>query len=408
MLFSSCLKDKITRTYSVHTPIYETPSAFRSTIKSQPAVPLASIGKITVYGKYIFLSEPGKGIHVIDNSNPSTPKNISFINVPGNEDIAIKGNALYADSYADLVTFDISDPANAFARNFATYVFADHSIYYAGTTKNPDSIQVVVGWKTKDTTVSYNPSGGLNVNPGGIFYDCINCSNLAVPAASNSSTPANNTGTNGSTARFAIINNFLYTVSNSSLATFDITDNLKPISSGVTDAAWNIETIYPLHNTLLLGTTTGMFMFDVQSSPASPTMIGGFEHVRTCDPVIGDGNYAYVTLRSGTPCQGYTNELDILNITDMSNPQLISVYKLLNNPRGLSKDNNNLFICDGPDGLKVFNVADATNVQFLKQLKDTETYDVIAENGVAIVIGSDGLYEYDYSDVQNIHLLSKL
>jgi hypothetical protein len=149
-------------------------------------------------------------------------------------------------------------------------------------------------------------------------------------------------------------------------------------------------------------------MYDVQSSPTSPTMIGGFEHVRTCDPVIGDGNYAYVTLRSGTPCQGYTNELDILNITDMGNPQLVSVYKLLNNPRGLSKDNNNLFICDGPDGLKVFNVADATNVQFIKQLKDTETYDVIAENGVAIVIGSDGLYEYDYSDIQNIHLLSKL
>ena len=37
-----------------------------------------------------------------------------------------------------------------------------------------------------------------------------------------------------------------------------------------------------------------------------------------------------------------------------------------------------------------------------------ETYDVIANNNNAIVIAKDGLYQYDYSNINNIRLLSKV
>src|SRR5207249_9750630 len=56
---------------------------------------------------YIFVSEVNQGIHVIDNTNPSSPQNVAFINVPGNLDIAIKDNVLYADSYIDFVAVEI-------------------------------------------------------------------------------------------------------------------------------------------------------------------------------------------------------------------------------------------------------------------------------------------------------------
>ena len=75
------MKDKVTKTYKISTPIFEVLTKFRETIKSQPAVDIDVAGKITVIGKYIYLSEPLKGIHVIDNSNPSSPKNVSFINI---------------------------------------------------------------------------------------------------------------------------------------------------------------------------------------------------------------------------------------------------------------------------------------------------------------------------------------
>ena len=66
-------------------------------------------GKIYIKGDYIFINEKKEGIHVIDNSDPSNPRNISFIAIPGNLDIAVMGNILYGDSYTDLVAVDITE-----------------------------------------------------------------------------------------------------------------------------------------------------------------------------------------------------------------------------------------------------------------------------------------------------------
>src|SRR5450631_3482649 len=97
LLLSGCMKDKIRKTYQITTPVYETLTKFRESIKSQPAIAISAPGKMTVAGKFIFLAEQGKGIHVIDNSDPYVPRNVSFINIPGNEDLAITGSTLYAD-----------------------------------------------------------------------------------------------------------------------------------------------------------------------------------------------------------------------------------------------------------------------------------------------------------------------
>jgi hypothetical protein len=407
-LLSGCMKDKITRTYQISTPVYEVLTKFRESIKSQPAAAIATTGKITVSGKYIFLSEPYLGIHVIDNSNPSSPKNVSFINIPGNEDMAVTGNTLYADAYGDLVTFDISNPLNVVAKNFATNVFPDHSIYYVGAPVssgiviNPDSVNVIIGYITKDTTVDYNPdNSNYNIYPTA-YAGCQNCYSLAT---SNSNSTA--VGTNGSMARFAIVNNFLYAVGYSNLTAFDISQSFRPAYTSSVQVDYHVETIYPLKDKLFVGTNNGMYMYDVQSTPAAPSLLGEFTHVRGCDPVIADDDYAYVTINDSSACLGFNNELQIVNIKDLSNSFLAKSYQLVH-PLGLSKDGNNLFICDGTDGLKIYNAADVNNLQLIKQLKDAEVYDVITENGLAIVVAKDGLYQYDYSDLSNIHLISKL
>jgi hypothetical protein len=410
-LISGCMKDKITRTYKISTPIYEVLSTFREKIKSQPAVPVESTGKLTVMGKYIFLSEPYKGIHVIDNSNPSSPKNISFINIPGNEDMAIRGNALYADAYGDLVTFDISDPLNVQAKNFAVNVFPDHSIYsYSSMTPgmviNPDSINVIIGWTTKDTTVDYDPGGGGYP----VFYsNCPNCTAAAMAMAPAPATADNSSkvGTNGSTARFSIIDEFLYTVGYSNLSTFDISKPWQPAFSSTVQVDWHVETIYPLKDKLFVGTNSGMFMYDVQNTPGTPKLAGSFTHVRACDPVVADDNYAYITLNDSSACLGFNNELQVVDIKDLANSFEVKSYQL-SHPFGLSKDGNTLFVCDWKEGLKIYNASDVNNLQLIKQFKAGVDYEVIAENGIAIVVANDGLYQYDYSDLNNIRLLSKL
>ncbi|NJO25140.1 MAG: hypothetical protein HC867_04190 [Bacteroidia bacterium] len=119
LLAQSCLKDKITKTYPILVPIYKEKAEVYSNIKSNPAREVKAPGKIFLYGNYIFLNEVDKGVHVIDNSDPSIPVVKAFIDIPGNVDMAVKGNTLYADLYTDLVLVDISNPMQA---QFIKYV----------------------------------------------------------------------------------------------------------------------------------------------------------------------------------------------------------------------------------------------------------------------------------------------
>ncbi|HEY4967412.1 MAG TPA: hypothetical protein VII28_13500 [Puia sp.] len=409
-LFPGCMKDKVTRTYKISTPIYEVLTTFRESVRSQSPATIENTGKLSVIGKYIFLSEPFKGIHIIDNSNPSSPKNVSFINIPGNEDMAIKGNTLYADAYGDLVTFDISDPLNVKAKEFTANVFPDHSNYYLGTyipgsVLNPDSVNVIIGWSTRDTTVDYDPQYNL-IYPAGVMYapGCANCAYIAATVPSSSQ---NTVGTNGSMARFSIVNNYLYAVGMSNLTALDISQPFAPVYKSSVQVDFHVETIYPLKDKLFVGTNNGMYMYDINATPGNPSLIGQFTHVRGCDPVIADDHYAYVTINDSSACLGFNDELQIVDISDLANAFLVKSYSLTH-PVGLSKDGTNLFVCDARGGLKVYNAADVNNLQLLKQLNDAIVYDVVAQNGLAIVLAADGIYQYDYTDLSNIHLISKL
>ena len=68
-------------------------------------------------------------------------------------------------------------------------------------------------------------------------------------------------------------------------------------------------------------------------------------------------------------------------------------------PYGLGIDGSTLFVCDGRAGLKVYDVTDPANIDLLAFETNNETYDVILIPPVAIVVGPDGLDQYDYTDV---------
>ena len=67
-------------------------------VKFRDTQEIENPGKIYYKDQVIYLNEKYKGIHIIDNSNPESPKNIGFINLPGCIDIAIKNNSLFADN----------------------------------------------------------------------------------------------------------------------------------------------------------------------------------------------------------------------------------------------------------------------------------------------------------------------
>jgi hypothetical protein len=146
-----------------------------------------------------------------------------------------------------------------------------------------------------------------------------------------------------------------------------------------------------------------MFMYDV-ADPENPLPAGEFTHGRACDPVITDGQYAYVTLHAGDGCGGDANELHVIDVSHLPQSQLVKTYQLTK-PTGLAKDGNMLFICD-QNAVKIYNAANPAQLQLLQQINSNEPYDIIVQNNRAMVVCSNGLYQYDYSNVNHIRQLS--
>src|SRR5690606_25713051 len=112
---SGCVKDDCTntQTYIQYDAVYVLKEDFRAKpIQNASVRPLQKTGKMYFYGKYILINEQREGIHVIDNTNPSSPTPVTFIEIPGNVDISVSNNILYVDSYSDLLSIDINDITN--------------------------------------------------------------------------------------------------------------------------------------------------------------------------------------------------------------------------------------------------------------------------------------------------------
>lgn len=400
-LFQQCAKDNCTSHYYFWQPVYKTTAEARANVKNNAARAIEKPGKIYIRGNYIFLNEIDKGIHIIDNTNPAAPRNIAFIDIPGNMDMAVKGNMLYADFYTDLAAIDISNPLHVMVTKFTENVFPER-VWGNGFSANTTA--VIVEWLRKDTMVTISCGG----NNG--FFDTMKRSDVMFLATVQSTGVNNATsspfGVGGSMARFTIVNNHMYAVSQSSLNIVSISNPAEPVFNNRVNIGWGIETIYPFNNRLFIGSDAGMFVYDI-ANPTGPVQLSSFSHVRSCDPVIADNNNAFVTLRSGNTCRGFTNQLDILDISTITRPLLKKTYALTN-PHGLSKDGDILMICDGKAGVKFYNAADVNNLLLLRTISGMEAYDVIAQNGWALVVAKDGIYQYDYSTPTNIKLLSKL
>lgn len=107
ILFSSCVERVDIETMGM-VPVYASVDDF-SFIKSEEPRSFDNLGNIVNVGDYIFIGERNKGIHVLDNSIPSSPVNIAFWSIPGNNEFTIEGNVLYADNSVHLLVIDISD-----------------------------------------------------------------------------------------------------------------------------------------------------------------------------------------------------------------------------------------------------------------------------------------------------------
>lgn len=401
-------KCQVKQNYTYYEPVYSTADEIKAATSVISPVPLSAPGKIYIKDQYLFVNETGKGIHIYDNSNRLAPQALSFLNILGNFDLAILGNTLYADSFVDMVLFDVSDISNIKVVNRLEGYFKN---YNAMGFQLDQQKRIVTGWnKVSSVTLNENDCAPSNLQVwGGIFYrGGVAMANNAVPSVQLTSSTNSQTGIGGSMARFTISDNYLYAIDGSVLAVANINNPTAPQrKADVTLLTWP-ETLFPNGQNLFVGSRAGMAIYDI-SSPGQPSLLSTYEHIYSCDPVVAQGNYAYVTLYNGDICHNNTNELQVIDIKDLKNPSMLTKYAMTN-PHGLGLDENLLFICDGNAGLKIFDATDPNKIDsnLLASYPDINAFDVIPYQNVALVIGKDGLYQYDYSNLKSMKLLSKI
>lgn len=417
---SSCMKDSCEReiTYMNYTPIYKTIDEIRAgQVLNESPREMCQPGKIYFYNNYIFINESREGVHVIDNSTPENPVNTGFISIPGNEDISIKDGMLYANNYIDLLTIDISELQNVSLVSRTENVFPP-------LWDDVNNNRVLVYYEMEEVTevTDCDTYGALKRDNNGGFWGCWGCEfddfSITTVANSGGNTPqGGGTGTSsgsgiaGSMARFSLIGDYLYVVDQSTMHLFNLMNPSQPVAGESITLGWGIETIFPYEDKLFIGSNSGMFIYD-NSNPSAPAFLSEFQHARACDPVFVKDNYAYVTLRDGNECQGFVNQLDLIDITDLMNPSLVKTFPLTN-PHGLSIKDNTLFVCEGADGLKSFDITDPTtlNEHRLDHQKDGHAFDVIALPGqadVLLVVGQDGFLQYNFDNPSDLKLISEI
>ena len=402
-LVIACTKDTVTQHYTFYRPVYKTRDAVLAEIKNSVAQPIQRPGKLVWMDNYVFVNDMDRGIHILDISNPNQIKKISYISIPGCVDLAVYGNYLYADCYTDLVTIDITDPLHVSTKLVLRGVFP-HRRYNGYFIQ--DTSMIITEWVRVDTVIKENLSEADRYRRFGM----VGMYNAVADFSSFRSASGSNAGIGvaGSTARFALMTSQrMYTVSNTDMKVFNVTNPAAPSHvKNIPLPNGDIETIFPYQDKLFIGSMTGMFIYNAQN-PDQPEKLGQFTHVRTCDPVIAENNYAYVTLKGGGRCGGNTNQLDVLDVSNLLSPKLIKSYTLTS-PTGLSKDGDLLFICDGKDGLKIFNATNPAAISLLTRLSVDEPHDVIAQKGIAIVVAKDGFHVIDYTNPVNVKEISSI
>jgi hypothetical protein len=121
--------------------------------------------------------------------------------------------------------------------------------------------------------------------------------------------------------------------------------------------------------------------------------------------VIKD-QYLIQSIRDGTECRLTAN--NSLAITDLTNPASSVLALSVATPFGLSIDGDVLFVAQGDNGMAIYNIQDPSHPSLMQRYSEIKGEYINAVNGHLIVTNKDAISQYDYSDINNIKLLSSI
>lgn len=369
-------------------PVLQPLSDIQSSFGVEEDFTIGKPGNIYIYDHYLLVGERTRGIHILDNSNPASPIPLKFIQLKGNSNFTVVNRVILADNGPDLVSIDISDLDHIQLVNREVNV----------NTENIRGDKFIVDYNktTKKEKVECSNNNGRRF--------------LSTTADAGASANAFNTGKGGSMSKFAVIDNYLYIVNSSELMPYNVSNPSKPVKQlkmGLN--ASNIETLFPYKSYLYMGASDGVHIYNTQSSKAAPAFVSTLTHFFGCDPVIVDKDYAFSTIRGGTACR--SNNISALNIYDVKDPAYSFNVRMQSmiEPYGLGIKDDLLFVCQGKNGLYVYDWDISTkNLTFRHNYPEIHAFDVIVNGNSLIVTADNGLFQFDISSKDNIVYLSQL
>lgn len=392
-------KDKRYLHYYGNKPIYLSYDELRSSVQLENAHSITEKGTFFLHQTTLYVVEPKQGIHIIDNSNPANPIQTGFLRVYGATNLSMKDDIMYVNSYIDLVVLDCSNPAQPVevnrVKNLFPYTYNYPNNSYR-TAQIDENLGVVIGFELADIK---EEKTSINTNSNWLTSSYAEGVGPSIGGGSN---------TSGSINTFTTNSHHLYILTSNQIASFDISTAQMPIEqTKVGLSRWG-ETLLATETHLFIGTTSGMQIYSAPTS-GTPSSVSEVTHIVACDPVAVDGNFAYYTIRSGTTCGMSANALGVVDISSISNPVLLNEFNL-DNPFGLSAQNNKVWVCDNTSGVKYFDASNPSTVgnNLLSTVTGITAYDIIVSGTTAIVMGENGITQIDYTPPQNPSILSTI
>lgn len=241
-----------------------------------------------------------------------------------------------------------------------------------------------------------------------IVFMASSCTKSSSDGAEGGGYGGNDAGKGGSMAKFSISNDNLFLINDSSLLVYNISSPNNPVEINKIKVNFGIETVFTMKDKLFIGAIDGVYIYDV-GDPYNILYLSHYQHITSCDPVVANDTIAFATLNSQSECRWQTgaNRLDVIDIKNIVYPTMISGYELPD-PKGLAIDSTYVFVCNGQEGVKIF---DFTNPYSLKQvsgISGIDAYDIILDNNIMYLVGKQGLFQYNYENIYSIELLSNI
>ena len=150
-----------------------------------------------------------------------------------------------------------------------------------------------IGWEVKRISEKYEEP---------VYYPHFEYAMFSASNSGGRKATGGGTGKAGSMARFMIYDNTLFTLNTTrSLAIFDIQIQIWLLKMALLCGAGEWKPYLFTIRIFFIGARNGMYIYDI-NNPFSPQLVSQYSHFMSCDPVVVDDNFAYITLRAGNFC----------------------------------------------------------------------------------------------------------